>query len=391
MSACRALCCERPSCRAFAYVGKIPVDDRAVDVERRVRSAINRECCWLSGEGDEPDWPAFPMASPDRAVGLRIPPIAVELTEEISRPASRPQTEGIVDDRSAALWLKSSSSLFDVEARPWLRDLARSYAEWTAVANGRNLKPRDRVKRKPSEWNVAYYDLVARCLPGLPAESIDRLALDQIRSLPDESFFDATGYFLRSVDQVFFGNGRLKEAEAVRIRASLAERLSESPDWRSRNCDPSASIEVHMGSAIAAFFFNTWDRLPLSSCYLLPPDIARIEPFLPVLQRLVVEGPSGFVAGLVLDLVEVSPKLEHLSFIAAATETWLDEASRQCSVLGGKRICPAPLCRHREYRNSGAILLLGSFAAGPVSQQRLRSRWAGSSSGWTTRTGSHRF
>ena len=298
-------------------------DDRAVDVERRVRSAINRECSWMSGEGDEPDWPVFPMASPDRAVGLRIPPIAVELTEEISRPASRPQMEGIVDDRSAALWLKSSSSLFDVEARPWLRDLARFYAEWTAVANGRNLKPRDRVKRKPSDWNVAYYDLVARCLPGLPAESIDQLALDQILSLPDESFFDATGYFLRGVDRVFFGNGRLEEAEAVRIRASLAERLSESPDWRSRNCDPSASIEVHMGSAIAAFFFNNWDRFPPSSCYLLPPGIARIEPFLPVLQRMVVEGPSGFVAGLVLDLIEVSPKPEHLSFIAAAGVAWL--------------------------------------------------------------------
>ena len=57
-----------------------------------------------------------------------------------------------------------------MEARPWLRDLARSYAEWTAVANGRNLKPRDRVEWKPSDWNVAYFNLVVRCLPGLAEE-----------------------------------------------------------------------------------------------------------------------------------------------------------------------------------------------------------------------------
>ena len=300
-------------------------DNPRADIERRVHSAIDRECCWLSGDGDEPDWPAFPMVSPARAASLRIPPIAVELSEEISRPAAGPRIEEFLDDRSAGLWLKSLSSLFDVEARPWLRDVARSYAEWTTVANGRNLKLRDRIKRKLSDWNVEYYNLVARCLPGLAAESIQQLALDPIRSLPDESFFDATGYFLRSVDQVYFGNGNLAEAGAVHIRASLAERLSESPDWRSRSSDPSGSIEVHMGSAIAAFFFNNWVRFPPSSCYLLAPGIARIEPFLPLLERLVVEGPGGFVAGLVLDLVEVSPKLEHLSFIAAAAEAWLKE------------------------------------------------------------------
>ena len=298
-------------------------DNPRADIERRVRLAIDRECSWLSGDGDEPDWPAFPMVSPARAAGLQVTLFALELTEEISRPAARPELEDILDDGSAARWLKSSSSLFDVEARPWLRDLARSYAEWTAVANGRNLNRHDKIRRRPSEWNVAYYDLVARCLPGLAVESIDQLALDHIRSLPDESFFDATGHFLRSVDQVYFGNGNLAEREAVHIRESLAERLSESAEWRLRSSDPSGSIEVHMGSTISALFFNNWDRIQSSSCYLLPPGIARIEPFLPDLERLVIEGPGGFVAGLVLDLVEVSPQPEHLSFVAAAGEAWL--------------------------------------------------------------------
>ena len=361
-------------------------DQPHAEIERRVRSAIDTECSWLFGHGDEPDWPAFPMVSPARAEGLRIPPIAVELSEEISRPAAGPRTEEFLNDRSAGLWLKSSSSLFDVEARPWLRGLARSYAEWTAVANGRNLKPRDRVEWKPSDWNVAYFNLVVRCLPGLAEEGIKQLALDRIRSLPDESFFDATGYFLRSVDQVYFGNGGLAEAEAVRIRASLAERLSETPDWRSRSSDPSRSIEVHMGSAIAAFFFNNWDRLPPSSCYLLAPGIARIEPFLPVLERLVIEGPGGFVAGLVLDLVEVSPKPEHLSFIATAAEVWLTEhpdntifwvghevARRLCVVverIGAREPYSAwdPLLRDRVGHILSALVGLGVPLAGQLEQ-----------------------
>ena len=151
-------------------------DTSHADIERRVRFAIDRECSWLSGDGDEPDWPAFPMVSPARAKDMRIPPISGEWPEEIDRPAACPQKAETLDDRSAALWLKNSSSLFDVEAHPWLRDLTRSYAEWTAVANGRDLRPYDRIKGQPSEWNVQYYKLVARCLPGLAAESIEQLA-----------------------------------------------------------------------------------------------------------------------------------------------------------------------------------------------------------------------
>ena len=204
--------------------------------------------------------------------------------------------------------------------------------------------------------------------------------------MPDESFFDATGYFLRSVDNVYFGDRGLAEAEAVHIRASLAERLSESPDWRSRSCDPSASIEVHMGSAIAAIFFNNWDRLPPSSCYLLPPGIARMEPFLPVLHRLVVENPSGFVAGLVLDLVEVSPQPEHLSFVAAAGEAWLkahpdktifwmdnEIARRFCVVMeriGTREPYSAwdPLLRDRLGHILSALVGLGVPLAGQLEQ-----------------------
>ena len=298
---------------------------RRQDSGLRAASAVSdvQEIDWLFGERDEPEWPAFPAMSPVRNVGLRIPPIFTELPEDTRRQEGDMQTEEYLNERSAALWLKSAASLVDGESRPWLGELAQSYAEWTAAANGSKLNPRDRIKGRPTDWNAVYYNLVARCLPGLAAESIDRLALDPIRCLPDESFFDAASHFLRNLDYVYFNNRGLAETEAVRIRRSLAERLSESPDWTWEGGDPSPSFEVHMGSTVAAFFFNNWDRIPPSSCYLMPVGIARVEPFLPVLERLVVQGPGGFVASLVLDLVEITPKPEHLSFVARAAEAWL--------------------------------------------------------------------
>ena len=331
------------SCISLRRGWEQPRGDRTANFERRLRSAMYGEVGWLFGEGDEPEWPVFPVMSPVPTAGLRISPILTDLPEDIGRQEDDVQTEEYLNERSAALWLKSASSLFDSEPRPWLRDLVQSYAEWTAVANGSKHNLHDRTKGRPSNWNAVYFNLVARCLPGLAAESTDRFALAPICSLPDESFFDAASHFLRSLDYVYFGNRGLAEGEAIRIRTTLAERLSECPDWTWRGGDPLPSIEVHMGSAVAAFFFNSWDRIPPSSCYLSPADIARIDPFLPILERLVIEGPGGFVASFVLDLVEVTPKAEHLSFIAAAADAWLTKHSHSPSFWtdteNARRLC----------------------------------------------------
>ena len=163
-------------------------DHRGAGYARKVSQSIDSECRWLSSEGAEPRWPEFPPASPDRAQGLRVRPIELAMPHEDESAAARRQTGEILHHRSAALWLQSSSGLFNVEANPWLRDVARAYAEWTAVANGRDFRRHERLRERPFEWNVAYYGLVARCLPGLTAEETDQIALDPIRSLPDESF-----------------------------------------------------------------------------------------------------------------------------------------------------------------------------------------------------------
>ena len=354
-----------------------------LDIGQRTRSAIEGELAWLFDEDDEPEWPEFPKVSPVRDHGLRISFDLRGMSAIADRTEILPQPNEYVDEGSAALWLRGVSSLLDVKTRPWLLDVARAYAEWTAAANGSQLRPRDRIKRAPWEWNAAYYDLVARCLPGLGAESIDLLVLDPIRSLPDQSFFDAVSRFLRSVDEVYFGTNGLAESEAVRIRAILAERLSGSPDWKWRASSPSTSIERNLGTAVATFFFNNWNWIPLTSCYLPPSGVARIGPFLPVLERLVAEGLGGFVAGLVLALLEVSPNSAQLSFIVATAEAWLTEhphdtsfwidvgtAERFCAVIDNVRAQEAPWHWDPTLRERVSNILSGLVGIGvPMAAQ----------------------
>ena len=174
---------------------------------------------------------------------------------------------------------------------PWLLGAARAYAAWTSVANGSGLESDDQVDGIPAEWNGVYFDLLANCLPGMDSRDIDKLALTTITSLPDEVFFDVVAYFLRSVDEVYYGDGDLQASEAVRIRSVLADRLTSSSGWCRLRHEKSTSIEVHIGPAIAAFFFNDYSRFQPPKCYLMPPGIDRLDPFIPVLERLADSGP----------------------------------------------------------------------------------------------------
>ena len=86
----------------------------------------------------------------------------------------------------------------------------------------------------------------------------------------------------------------------------------------------SPSIERHIGSAIATLFFNQHGFVLPTKCYLLPPGIDRLPPFLPVLEQLARSGPSLSVAVFVLNLLEVSPRPLHLPFVVAAAKAWVD-------------------------------------------------------------------
>ena len=170
--------------------------------------------------------------------------------------------------------------------QPWLREVVRTYGPWTAAANGAGLDAHEEVTDPPRELNNAYFDLLVHCLPGFASTEVDELALAPISSLPDEPFFDVMTQFLRSVDAVYFNNSILKEPIAINIRSALAHRLMASGGWKRLGRSRSASIEIHIGSAIATLFFNDHGYLQPAKCYLLPKGVDRLDPFLPVLENL---------------------------------------------------------------------------------------------------------
>jgi hypothetical protein len=98
----------------------------------------------------------------------------------------------------------------------------------------------------------------------------------------------------------------------------------ESSGWKRLQSSRSASIEMHIGPAIAVLFFNNHGFTQPARCYLRPKDVDRLEPFFPVLEKLVKSGPSLFVAILTLNLLKVSTHTAHFSFFVAAVEAWLE-------------------------------------------------------------------
>lgn len=294
--------------------------------------------------------------------------------DEPARSRSRP--EEYADHQAAAVWLDQCRGLVDLIKRPWLRDMVRAYASWTAGANGAGLEATEDVENPPREWNDAYFELLARCLPGRTSSEIEQLALVPITSLPDRSFFDVLPPFLRNTDVVYFNDHGLEEPSAISIRSALANRLMASNGWKRMRGSRSASIETHIGPAIAVLFFNDHGFAQPAKCYLLPESVDRLAPFLPMLEKLVDSGPSLFVAIVTLNLLEVSPGAAHLPFIVAAakawvrsypqgTEFWVDYGigRRFCQLIEQIRLAEPTLFNTNEAVRSDLDRLLAAFVS----------------------------
>ena len=85
----------------------------------------------------------------------------------------------------------------------------------------------------------------------------------------------------------------------------------------------STSVEIHIGPTIAVLFFNDYSSIQPAKCYLLPKGIDQLDSFLPILLKLVKNGPSLFVARLALNILEFSPRPIPLPFISVVANTWM--------------------------------------------------------------------
>ncbi|NGZ96714.1 MAG: hypothetical protein CV089_11430 [Nitrospira sp. WS110] len=335
-----------------AFVGSIrphrrwgsPKEDVAARFEQhrqRAHAAIDAELAWLANERPELAWPEFPTETPRLRRPLRLTGSRRLEPDEPVRSHTRP--DEYADHQAAAAWLTNCHDLVDIARRPWFREIVRSYASWTAQANGARLGEFEDVDNPPHEWNDAYFTLLARCLPGLPMSEIEQLALIPLCSFPDRSFFDVLPQFLRSSDVVYFNDQALEASIAVSIRSKIAERLMASRGWERLRGHRGSSIETHIGPAIAVLFFSDYGYTQPIKCYLPPACIDRLAPFFPVLEKLIESGPSLFVALVTLNLLEVSPQSTHLSFLVAAATVWLSsypDVSEFWVAHGiGRRVC----------------------------------------------------
>jgi hypothetical protein len=150
------------------------------------------------------------------------------------------------------------------------------------------------------------------------------LAVRHIVALPDRNFYDVLVDFLRNVDAVYFEGGDIPTQVAVEIRRAFAERMLTTRGWQRLSRSKDLSIEMHIGPAIAVLFFNDHNFGQGSKCYLFEKGAERVGPFLPVLGKLVQEGPSPFVALVLLNLLEVTPRAEQLQVLVTAGSAWIE-------------------------------------------------------------------
>lgn len=288
--------------------------------EQRQAAALEAELAWLAEEGPEPPWPTLPLEDPvpkkGPIVGRRR---GIRLDEQREEPP-----EERFNSQMGALWLQGVKRLIAPTERPWVFDLVRAYADWTWNSNGAGLERTESVSGPPREWNDAYFDLLAHCLPGQSQEQIDALVLVPMCALPDDSFLEVAPPFLRAVDDVYFNDHGIDASIAVYIRTTIAQHLvtTNSWHWLSRRRD--SSIGMHIAPLIATCFFNNYGHgLTPSKAYLLPKGIERVGIFLAALEPLVAGAPCHFIAAVTLNLLEVAPSPEHLPFLVTAAGHWL--------------------------------------------------------------------
>jgi len=284
-------------------------------------AAINAEMSWLEGTRPEPAWPVFPRKHVRPRRRLRLPVVPVQIEPMPDAEELQPKAE--VYHQTAALWLRQVQALGNADKCPWLCHVVSAYMAWTIETNGGGLPEAEEADVTPSEWNDVFFALAARCTVSLTATEVADMVTTQIAALPDQNFFDVLVDFLRNFDAVFFGGGKVDASVAVAIRTALADRMMESCGWKRLNGTKKTSIERHIAPAIATLFFNDHNFAANTKSYLLEKGAEGVGPFLPVLARLVHSGPSPFVALVLLNLLEVAPRAEHLSLLDQAGKNWL--------------------------------------------------------------------
>lgn len=286
--------------------------------KERIRKEIESELAWLGALSAEPAWPEFPIQKIRPRNHWRH-----EHRDYAAEAAENELGKFRVNYHRAALWLQQVRT-FDPDRQTWLRTLLSVYADWARQANGFGEEKEDQYDGQPDEWNGVYFDLAAKCASGLSEEALHQTLHGLFEGLPDESFCDCLPLYLKCADQAFFEKNSLSAEQLLAIRTFLIKQLSGTRVFGWNKDREEASVEMHLGNALATICFNDQNGPFPSKCYLPVSFIPRTDPFLPLLEDFVGICRSPFLAVMYLNFMEVSPRAEQLAFILGCTEKWLE-------------------------------------------------------------------
>ncbi len=289
-----------------------------------LQAAIAAEIAWLDGAG-EPAWPAFPDERPILRASLRIRVPGrneVNLDDEASEEVSDNGATIHADGESAAQWLRLLNG-GDGKSFNWGGEIVRSYSGWTARLNGARLPAEAEVDHSPSEWNTQFYALYAEALMIASTDDLEAM-VEQVTSLPDQSFADVAETLLHAADVLYFNDATRAPERPVELRVRMASRTMALRRWRFNYSPGDLSIDFDTGGVVAKMLLNTHKPFQGTRSYLVPAVADRLDPLLEPMRPLEAGGPTAFVALCTMNMLLVAPRARHLDFTLAAVEAWFE-------------------------------------------------------------------
>lgn len=289
---------------------------------QRIQEAVAAELAWLSGHGEEPGWPTLPpwLTRPKRY--LQLPGFTAAKPR---KPRAEPPDAYASEQRMAEI--VSHLIPLTVGTLPgWLVPLTEHFMAWTLAANASDDEERE-PEGPPFTWNGTFYDYLGILCAALPNEQAMKSFVQPITALGDEAFQDGMASLLRGFDRAVLSSNATKPAHPAAMRIALAERLKNTRNYQHLNWRKEFTTEIHAADALTAMFFQRSGIVP-SLRPSIPDNWDGLDAVMPTLTGLVTgSASSGFLAVLLLDLVETSRRLALLPYLLEALGAW-------CSAYG---------------------------------------------------------
>jgi hypothetical protein len=116
----------------------------------------------------------------------------------------------------------------------------------------------------------------------------------------------------------------LSVSQLLTVRSYAVERIKTTRLFSWNHDRDETSVTTDMTDILATLCFNNYNPFQPSKCYVPSGLIADIDPFLPLLEKFIESWRSPFVTLMYLNLFEIAPRPEQLSFIVGCTEKWLE-------------------------------------------------------------------